>query len=126
MEKLREAHRFLEQSSARREKLEVTMRTRLEREVCRLKEANLRQRGEGWVTSPPTSPCPSPASTHTHSVGSAHTTLCDVFEDQVATEVCMLMNRLDWSIRLCDVISWHYLHYNCVLPKLGTSSPSLL
>ncbi len=45
LERIREGHRLLEVSSARKEKLEAAMRYKLEGELRRLKEANLQQRG---------------------------------------------------------------------------------
>lgn len=45
LERIRESHRLLEISSARKEKLEAAMRHKLEGELRRLKEANLQQRG---------------------------------------------------------------------------------
>ena len=46
MERIRESHRLLEASSARREALEGAVRARLEQELQRSRETSLQQKGE--------------------------------------------------------------------------------
>ena len=50
VERIREAHRLLEATTMRKEKVEAAMRQRLENEVCRLRETCLKQNGNGLAS----------------------------------------------------------------------------